>query len=132
MTYVGFLFIKREIKAEEKTHCGVSYDFPSFFEIFAAVKEVRKKFIFDCRHSSCYATCLKFSSFGLKQCASVRHPTNTLDNLSFKKILLNFSIERRGKSMVKQTVARSLIVWALLQLLHNATSIQEGRLLSTV
>ena len=66
MTYVGFLFIKREIKAEEKTHCGVSYDFPSFFEIFAAVKEVRKKFIFDCRHSSCYATCLKLSSFGFK------------------------------------------------------------------
>ena len=66
MTYVGFLFIKREIKAEEKTHCGVNYDFPSFFEIFAAVKEVRKKFIFDCRHSSCYATCLKFSSFGFK------------------------------------------------------------------
>ncbi|XP_066014963.1 zinc metalloproteinase-disintegrin-like atrase-A [Pocillopora verrucosa] len=28
--------------------------------------------------------------------------------------------------MVKQTVARSLIVWALLLLLHNASSIQEG------
>ena len=34
--------------------------------------------------------------------------------------------------MGKQTVARSLIVWALLLLLHNASSIQEGRLPFTV
>ena len=132
MTNFDFLFVKREIKTEEKTHCGVSHDFLGFSRFSPPWKRYVRSLSLIVAIPPVMQPVWSFPHSIWKHCANFRHPNNPLGKSFFEKILFNFSIERRGKTMGKQTVARSLIVWALLLLLHNASSIQEGRLPFTV
>ena len=130
MTNFDFLFVKREIKTEEKTHCGVSHDFLGFSRFSPPWKRYVRSLSLIVAIPPVMQPVWSFPHSISKHCTSIQITLWTISHL--EKILFNFSIERRGETMVKQTVARSLIVWALLLLLHNASSIQEGRLLFTV